>query len=91
MNIRALEAQALLQVFLVAHQHIDMVGDRAKHLVCTFCSTDRLPKLLAVVQVERADDTLPLSLFQRLDQKLRSRPPRAQRRYRRYGTSAPPG
>src|SRR5271170_563218 len=70
MDIRPLEAKALLQIFFVANQHIDMISNGSKHLVCAVHPADRLPKLLPIIQVEGADDPLPLSFLQRLNQQL---------------------
>ena len=48
-------AQALLQVFFVAHQHIDVLHDPADGLLSRVEAAGDFPHLLAEVQVERDD------------------------------------
>ena len=72
-DLRAGEAEALLQVLFVADQHVDVLDDRAQHLMRALHPADRLPKLLAVVQVERADHPSRLRRLHRFNHQLRRR------------------
>ena len=46
------QAQALLQIFFIAHQHIDILHDASQHFHGALGAAGDIPELLAIVQVE---------------------------------------
>ena len=52
-NLRPMEPKPLLQVFLVADQHVNILDNLSQNLVCALHPALRLPQFLAVVQVQR--------------------------------------
>src|SRR6185437_7649002 len=72
-DFRAFKSKSLLQVLFIADQHIDVLDDLAKHFMSTLGSADSLPELLAIVQIERADNTGSACRFERFDQQLGGR------------------
>src|SRR5690242_14153849 len=52
-NLRAGDANTLLEVLLIAHQHIDMLDYAIDDFESLFMAADGVPKLFAVVQVVR--------------------------------------
>src|SRR3981081_3446294 len=70
-HLRTREAKALLQILLVAHQHVNVIDNRPKHLMSALHPAPRLPQLLPVVQVERADNSSSPGGLHRLNHQLR--------------------
>ena len=54
-DLRPGDAQALLKVFFVADQGIEMAGDAVDDLLAVLGAADGRPELGAVVEVERRD------------------------------------
>ena len=70
-HLRTREPETLLQILLVAHQHINVIDNRPKHLMSPLHPTHRLPQLLPVVQVERANNSSSPGGLHRFDHQLR--------------------
>ncbi len=69
-HLRPRDAQPLLQIFLIANKHVNVLDDLANSVNCVRVTAMNLPKLFAEVQIERRDCAGIFRSFHQLCRKL---------------------